>query len=80
MTPSAIKLDVSPYVTAHRCYPRGRGCWTFQILDQKVYCSDYRFSLAVLKVKKMAAQIYRDRGLTEIPVLTVLPEWRPEND
>ena len=71
-------VNLRPYLEAHRSYPKGRGCWTFQILDQKVYYSAYCFSVAVKDVKKVAAQYYRDRGLSEIPVLTLLPEWRPE--
>jgi hypothetical protein len=73
-------VNLRPYLEVHRAYPKGRGCWTFQVLDQKVYCSGDRFALAVQRVKKLACTLYRDRGLSEIPVLTLLPEWRKEND
>ena len=72
------KLDTSSYLAVHGKPPHGRGCWAFQILDVVVYCSEYHFDAATRKVKKVAAQLYRDRGLSETPVLTLLPEWRPE--
>lgn len=80
MTHCKVRLDTSPYLAVYRKPPQGRGCWAFQILDIVVYCSEYHFAAAVRKVKKVAAQLYRDRGVIETPVITLLPEWRPEND
>ncbi len=76
MTHPIVKLNTSPYLAVHGKPPHGDGCWTFQVLDQKIYCGDYQFSAAVRKVKKWALTLYRDRGMIETPVITLLPEWR----